>query len=138
MFIIDAHEAADCNKKEEGKSFRSLSGASAFLPAADESVPPGKPARRILRPSSKGETLATRFRCPCCGCKTLEAPGALALCPVCWWEDDGQEDSDAAQVRLTVNGALSLNEARENYSRCGAAHYRFLPYVRKPQIAEQE
>jgi len=78
-----------------------------------------------------------RFRFPCCGCRTLETVGALALCPVCWWEDDGQEDDDAAEVRLTVNGALSLNEAREHYAHCGAAHPRFLPYVRKPQVTEQ-
>jgi hypothetical protein len=28
----------------------------------------------------------------------------MGLCPVCWWEDDGQEDADATEVRLTVNG----------------------------------
>ena len=78
-----------------------------------------------------------RYRCPCCGYKTLEAPGTLQLCPVCWWEDDGQEDDDAADVRLTVNGALSLSEARMHYVRCGAAHPRFLPYVRKPRDSEQ-
>ncbi len=78
-----------------------------------------------------------RYRCPCCGYKTLDAPGALRLCPVCWWEDDGQEDADASEVRLTVNGQLSLDEARRFYSQCGAAHPRFLPYVRKPQPAEQ-
>jgi hypothetical protein len=66
----------------------------------------------------------------------LEAPGALALCPVCWWEDDGQEDSDASEVRLTVNGELSLEEARAYYSKCGASHPRFLPYVRKPLESE--
>jgi len=84
------------------------------------------------------ETLVkVRFRCPCCGCRTLEAPGALGLCPVCWWEDDGQEDTDAAEVRLTVNGQLSLNQAREHYAQCGAAHPRFLKYVRKAQVTEQ-
>lgn len=84
------------------------------------------------------ETLVeVRFRCPCCGYKTLETAGALGLCPVCWWEDDGQEDEDAADVRLTVNGTLSLSQAREHYAQCGAAHPRFLPYVRKPQVTEQ-
>jgi hypothetical protein len=77
-----------------------------------------------------------RFRCPCCGFKTLDAPDVMALCPVCWWEDDGQEDGDAGDVRLTVNGALSLVEARASYARCGAAHSRFLPYVRKPTGSE--
>lgn len=83
------------------------------------------------------EAVETRYRCPCCGFKTLETAGALALCPVCWWEDDGQEDEDASEVRLTVNGQLSLNEAREHFAVCGAAHPRFLPYVRKPQVTEQ-
>ena len=83
------------------------------------------------------ETVEVRYRCPCCGFKTLDVPEAMALCPVCWWEDDGQEDADAADVRHTVNGALSLTEARDFYSRCGAAHPRFLPYVRNPQVTEQ-
>jgi hypothetical protein len=59
-------------------------------------------------------------------------PGA-----VCWWEDDGQEDEDAGEVRLTVNGELSLAVARKFYAECGAAHPRFLPYVRKPLVTEQ-
>ncbi len=84
-----------------------------------------------------GAAVKSRYRCPCCGLKTLDAPGALALCPVCWWEDDGQEDADASEVRLTVNGALSLAEARAFFANCGAAHPRFLPYVRKPEVSEQ-
>jgi hypothetical protein len=81
--------------------------------------------------------LQARFRCPCCGYKTLETLAALGLCPVCWWEDDGQEDADAGDVRLTVNGTLSLDQARRNYAECGAAHPRFLLYVRKPSVTEQ-
>ena len=77
-----------------------------------------------------------QFRCPCCGYKTLDAPAALGLCPVCWWEDDGQEDDDAGEIHLTVNGQLSLREAREYFAECGAAHPRFLPYVRQPMPAE--
>lgn len=29
--------------------------------------------------------------CPCCGYKTLPSRGDYALCPVCWWEDEGLE-----------------------------------------------
>ncbi len=57
----------------------------------------------------------------------------MALCPVCWWEDDGQEDDDAGDVRLTVNGELSLREARQHYAVCGAAHPRFLPTCESPR-----
>ncbi len=70
------------------------------------------------------------YRCPCCLNKTLELPDALGLCPVCWWEDDGQDSDDAAEVRSTVNGELSLTQARQNYQECGAAHPRFVRYVR--------
>jgi hypothetical protein len=94
----------------------------------------GKPSQAV---NPVEDAVQTRFRCPCCGYRTLETVGALALCPVCWWEDDGQEDEDAAEVRLTVNGQLSLNEAREHFALCGAADPRFLPYVRKPQVTEQ-
>jgi hypothetical protein len=59
------------------------------------------------------------------------------LCPICWWEDDGQEDNDASDVRFTVNGQLSLSEARRHYAAYGASHPRFLPYVRKPEPSEK-
>ncbi len=71
--------------------------------------------------------METRFRWPCCGYRTLSTPESMELCPVCWWEDDGQEDGDAAEIRLTVNGALTLSEARTNCIQCGAAPPRLLP-----------
>jgi hypothetical protein len=77
------------------------------------------------------------FRCPCCGARTLSLPDAMELCPVCWWEDDGQDSDDAAEVRITVNGELSLREARENFQLCGAAHPRFVRYVR-PALPEEQ
>ena len=94
-------------------------------------------ARHLLYRKSVHPGMDTLYRCPCCGYRTLTAPETLQLCPVCWWEDDGQEDRDAAGVRLTVNGDLSLQEARTYFQRCGAAHPRFLPFVRKAQPAEQ-
>ena len=78
-----------------------------------------------------------RARCLCCGFLTLERPEAQALCPVCWWQDDGQDDSDADVVRGTVNGALSLAVARENFRKLGAAHESFLIHVRRPLASEQ-
>lgn len=62
---------------------------------------------------------------------------ALGMCRVCWWEDDGQEDADAREIRMTVNGQLSLDEAREHYLHCWAAHPRFFPYVRKAMSVER-
>lgn len=93
--------------------------------------------RKRATTESVHSRVETRFRCPCCGYRTLAAPEALELCPVCWWEDDGQEDADAAEVRLTVNGMLSLLDARMHFRECGAAHPRFVPFVRRPQASEQ-
>jgi len=61
----------------------------------------------------------------------------MELCPVCWWEDDGQDSEDAGEVRSTVNGELSLSQARQNYQFCGTAHPRFVRYVRKALPQEQ-
>jgi hypothetical protein len=90
-----------------------------------------------VHPHMETVGMETLYRCPCCGFRTLTAPESMQLCPVCWWEDDGQEDADASEVRLTVNGALSLDEARGYYREIGAAHPRFLRYVRKPLASEQ-
>jgi len=38
---------------------------------------------------------------------------------------------------MTVNGSLTLSEARLHYASCGASDPRFLPYVRPPQVHEQ-
>lgn len=62
------------------------------------------------------------YRCPCCRRLTLEERGGFDICPVCFWEDDGQDDRDADIVRGGPNGGLSLTEARENYLRVGASH----------------
>jgi hypothetical protein len=77
-----------------------------------------------------------RARCLCCGFLTLDKPDAQALCPVCWWQDDGQDDSDADVVRGTVNGGLSLSAARENFRRLGAADAKFVAHVRRPLPSE--
>jgi len=81
--------------------------------------------------------VAEQYRCPCCGARTLKRPAAMELCPVCWWEDDGQDDADAAEVRFTVNGTLSLAEARRHFQDCGAADPRFTRYVRPPCAPEE-
>src|SRR5690606_15709062 len=33
--------------------------------------------------------------CPCCGHPTLGERAGFEICPVCFWEDDGQDDVDA-------------------------------------------
>ena len=72
------------------------------------------------------------YNCPCCRCRTLDERGASDICPVCFWEDDGQDDQDAEVVRGGPNGSLSLAQARENYRRFGACEESMLENVRPP------
>ncbi len=82
------------------------------------------------------ESEAGPFRCPCCGFRTLDERGGYDICPVCFWEDDGQDDHDADVVRGGPNGALSLTQARANYRQLGASEERFLGNVRVPRPEE--
>ena len=81
-----------------------------------------------------GRAIGTR--CPCCGYRTLALPENLELCQVCWWQDDGQDDRDADQIRRTVNGNLSLSEGRRNFQDLRAADPRFVSHVRMPRQEE--
>jgi hypothetical protein len=53
--------------------------------------------------------------CPCCGYPTLTIRG-YDTCPICSWEDDGQDDADADDVRGGPNSDYSLTEARLNFA----------------------
>lgn len=73
-----------------------------------------------------------RYRCPCCHYKTLEERGGYDICPVCFWEDDGQDDQDADTVRVITPNHMSLTQGRENYRRFGVSQERLIPHVRPP------
>jgi hypothetical protein len=55
------------------------------------------------------------FCCPCCGFPSLPERNAFEICTICWWEDDGQDDADAGNVRGGPNGRYSLSAARVNF-----------------------
>lgn len=55
--------------------------------------------------------------CPSCGYPTLKRRGAYEICGICKWEDDGQDDEDANEIRGGPNSNLSLNESRLNIGR---------------------
>lgn len=86
----------------------------------------------VIKPAQPGIV----YGCPCCNYKTLDQRGGVDICPVCFWEDDGQDDEDADVVRGGPNGLLSLTQARANYRAFGACETRVMEYVRKPLAAE--
>ena len=79
-----------------------------------------------------------KYHCPCCGYKTLPERGGFEICPVCFWEDDGQDDHDADVVRAGPNYSLSLTKARENFKHFGACERKHMIHVRQPQEDEKQ
>jgi Cysteine-rich CPCC len=86
----------------------------------------------VTRPRDGGP-----YPCPCCGFVTLPERGADDINPVCLWEDDGQDDHDADEVRDGPVYSLSLSGVRRNVYRIGAVEERVLPQVRPPTDGER-
>ncbi len=80
--------------------------------------------------------MSVKFKCPCCGYLTLDELGANDICPVCFWEDDGQGDEHADEVWGGPNYELSLTQARENYRTIKASRMKCVKYVRTPNPEE--
>jgi hypothetical protein len=85
----------------------------------------------VFRPPGGGP-----YPCPCCGFITLSERGGFDICPVCFWEDDGQDEHDAPEVRGGPNGALSLLAARANFRAMRACDQRCTQFVRDPLPGE--
>jgi hypothetical protein len=88
--------------------------------------------QNVSKPPEKQPT----YRCPCCAHLTLSERAGLEICPVCFWEDDGQDSHDADDVRGGPNGSLSLAQARQNFREFGAIDRKSLQHVRKPTPEE--
>jgi len=73
--------------------------------------------------------------CPCCGHATLSARGFHEICPVCFWEDDGQDNDDADLCRGGPN-RVSLREGRVSFLRFGASIEADCESVRRPRPEE--
>ena len=107
---------------------------------ASKPRPSPEELRRIALFYDYAEQAAERLpglpsRCPCCLCQTLGERGSFEICPVCLWEDDGQDDDNAEAVS-GVNGSLSLVEARANYRSYGASSERRRRRARPPRADE--
>jgi hypothetical protein len=87
----------------------------------------------VVKPTLRG----TKYHCPCCGYRTLYERGGYDICQVCFWEDDGQDNHDADEVRGGPNHTLSLSEARRNFLKIGACEERVLKHVRPPNEGEK-
>jgi len=79
------------------------------------------PALLLARLPSSVKSTKPREACPCCGFATLKERAKQEICPVCWWQDDGQDSKDADEVWGGPNDDLSLTQGRKNFVRFGTA-----------------
>lgn len=92
-----------------------------------------------------------KYKCLCCGCRTLDARGEYDICPVCFWEDERDpyrgkaeresEEYTGEDVLDRTSGAnhgLTLRQGRANYRAFGACEKEMLPHVRPPRQCEME
>ena len=67
------------------------------------------------------------FQCPCCDYYSLSERGVYLICPVCYWEDDGQNMDQLDEV--SVPNHITLRKARENFKAIGASDQSALSLV---------
>ncbi len=79
-----------------------------------------------------------RIQCPCCGYFTIENDDEVIFdfCDVCGWQFDVVAHNNP-DISIGAN-KISLNEARENYSKFGVSKKRLIGtnQVRKPRMDE--
>ena len=75
--------------------------------------------------------------CACCGYSTIDAKADFEICPICFWEDDGQDETDADEDRDGPN-RVSLTSARINFLTYGASDRKDLSLCRAPNDADKK
>ncbi len=70
------------------------------------------------------------FSCPCCGFKTLSTKGEYEICPVCFWEDDGNTDPNY----YSLPNHMTLAQARENFAKFGGVNESSLQFLQSDRL----
>ena len=73
-----------------------------------------------------------REQCPCCDYVSLPERGNYLICPICYWEDDGQ-DLDRIDETSGPNHGISLRQGRLNFLRFGACEQSMVEHVIEPE-----
>lgn len=66
-------------------------------------------------------------QCPCCDYYTLTGRAGFEVCPICYWEDDGQDLGELDVV--SGRNHITLRQARKNFLAIGASDQAALSLV---------
>ncbi|MBI3649559.1 MAG: hypothetical protein HY231_00745 [Acidobacteria bacterium] len=67
-------------------------------------------------------------QCLCCDYISLPERGTYLICPICFWEDSGQ-DIDELDLPSSSNHGLTLREGRNNFIRLGVCQEAMVKYL---------
>ncbi|MEM8710349.1 MAG: CPCC family cysteine-rich protein [Planctomycetota bacterium] len=81
-------------------------------------------------PDEDGALRDGAAQCPCCDFYSLQERGSFEICPVCYWEDDGQDLDRLDEV--SGPNHITLRAARLNFERLGAADAAAVSLVATP------
>jgi hypothetical protein len=129
--VVDVPDQRDLPVLTPDKGLRRRRRTSLKFRQTDIATVNGDRFVNVSKPAGGGP-----YACPCCGYMTLDERGMFQICPVCFWEDDGQDDHDAGAIRGGPNYELSLSQARRNFAKFGASAERYLDHVRPPHDEE--
>jgi hypothetical protein len=65
------------------------------------------------------------YACPCCKYKTISERGEYDICPICFWEDDGNNNP----AKGSGPNHMTLGEGQANFVKYGAVSERELEFV---------
>lgn len=74
------------------------------------------------------EDSTPREQCPCCDYISLPERGNYLICPICFWEDDGQ-DINELDISSATNHDITLREGRANFLKFGAFEESMVKHV---------
>lgn len=72
--------------------------------------------------------------CPCCDYNTLEKRGEYFICPVCFWEDDGDINTN----RFSSVNKMTLEDAKHNFKLFGVVKKEFLKFLYEDRTLRYE
>lgn len=70
------------------------------------------------------------FTCPCCEFKTLQTKGEYDICPVCYWEDDGNLNP----LYYSSPNHMTLAQGRKNFAEFGAVSESLLQFLESDRL----
>ena len=78
-----------------------------------------------------------KYACVCCGYATITEVANYDICPICFWEDDGQ-DSEDADTNYEGANQVSLTQGRRNFLDFGAAESKDKRHVRSLHVNDEQ